>query len=1057
MGDGNGGTDDAKLRELIRRRESYVHSLRENQFEEGLRRLLTDLYPDNAHFIYELLQNAEDARDSADAESRGATTVRFVLTETAIEVEHDGSRLFTSENVESITSIGKSSKRNDPTTIGKFGVGFKAVFAYTDSPEVHSGLYDFRIRDMVVPELLPRALHSGLGTRFVFPFNHPEKSPSKAVSEIEDGLRSLGDNTLLFLQHIRHIEYMLPDGSYGSLKRDDLDGGVIEISSTHPNEPPRVSRWLRFESEVEVGDERGDQKVCRVALAFGLKDDPLKEGGLPVRRIVPVDGQVSIFFPAEKETSQLRFHVHAPFASTVARDSIRACGANNELRDSIAELLAVSLPKIRDLGLLSVEFLGTLPIPEDRLAAFYEPLRKKAVDAFHNADLTPTRNGKHAKAGALFAGPARIAEAIGDDDLEYLTGYDAPLWTANAAQQQLREQHFLNSLAIDQWGWSQLAECFDALEEERRPFIEAWIEKKSDPWMLRLYSLLGECIQSPHSLSIDVDELRLVRVEKDEGHDHVVAGDAFFALNPEGSEPRRAPAGIYYVKPAVYQVGRSEQQRKLAKSFLESIGVRLYDEKAVIERMLRRYRTAPPQQPGPTYFKELRKFLFFWKANPLQIGLLKGVPFLVGVASEQLKWASGSQLCIDSPFKDTGLAEFQNVHKLFPLWDGYITEFKNDAIASFVEFVAALGGRTKLDVVKTSVSENPRCRELRADYRGDVRTSSNYVNEDYWISDLGSYLAPPSIEGSLLIWNAMIHADPKVATARFRPNSRFNTRIADSRLVHALREHAWVPTRNGEFAKPADVCDGDIRGDFHWSSTNGLLAKIGFAESARRRSQEYQAKSEQARSMGFSSAEEAESLAALVREKGVTFEEIESLVSKHRRALQPEGVIRNPERRRRVVLEERSNAPLKESVKRERTIQAGLQEDVLQARAYLRSKYTNVDRDLVCQVCGLAMPFRVGDLHYFEAVQCIRGLPQRFYENRLALCPTCAAMYQYARGTEFEEIRQRIIQSPAEANVGAVEIEVTLAGVERTLRFVADHWLDLKTVLEEPGDVVGVQ
>jgi hypothetical protein len=34
---------------------------RDNGFEEGLRRLLADLYPDNAHFIYEFLQNAEDA------------------------------------------------------------------------------------------------------------------------------------------------------------------------------------------------------------------------------------------------------------------------------------------------------------------------------------------------------------------------------------------------------------------------------------------------------------------------------------------------------------------------------------------------------------------------------------------------------------------------------------------------------------------------------------------------------------------------------------------------------------------------------------------------------------------------------------------------------------------------------------------------------------------------------------------------------------------------------------------------------------------------------------
>lgn len=118
-------------------------SQQENNFEEGIKRLLTDLYPDNAHFIYELLQNAEDPR---------ASIVRFTLTGDAVEFEHDGERLFDLRDVESITSIGASTKRDDPTSIGKFGVGFKAVFAYTHTPEIHSGEFHFRIRDLVLPE-----------------------------------------------------------------------------------------------------------------------------------------------------------------------------------------------------------------------------------------------------------------------------------------------------------------------------------------------------------------------------------------------------------------------------------------------------------------------------------------------------------------------------------------------------------------------------------------------------------------------------------------------------------------------------------------------------------------------------------------------------------------------------------------------------------------------------------------------------------------------------------------------------------------------------------------
>ena len=131
------------LEELRQKRLKWVEANRENDFEEGIRRLLTDLYPDNAHFIYELLQNAEDAK---------ATEVRFILKEDGIEFEHNGNRLFTLEDVKSITSIGISTKKDDATNIGKFGVGFKAVFSYTNTPEIISGKYHFRIRELVVPD-----------------------------------------------------------------------------------------------------------------------------------------------------------------------------------------------------------------------------------------------------------------------------------------------------------------------------------------------------------------------------------------------------------------------------------------------------------------------------------------------------------------------------------------------------------------------------------------------------------------------------------------------------------------------------------------------------------------------------------------------------------------------------------------------------------------------------------------------------------------------------------------------------------------------------------------
>lgn len=101
------------------------------------------MYPDNAHFIYELLQNAEDAN---------ASEVRFVLDSDRVTFKHNGSRIFSRADVDAITGIGFSTKRDDHTNIGKFGIGFKAVFAYTATPEIESGEFHFGIRDMVVPD-----------------------------------------------------------------------------------------------------------------------------------------------------------------------------------------------------------------------------------------------------------------------------------------------------------------------------------------------------------------------------------------------------------------------------------------------------------------------------------------------------------------------------------------------------------------------------------------------------------------------------------------------------------------------------------------------------------------------------------------------------------------------------------------------------------------------------------------------------------------------------------------------------------------------------------------
>ena len=55
------------------------------------------------------------------------------------------------EHVRAICSITFGTKSKNLNDIGKFGIGFKSVYAYTKRPEVHSGVEHFAIEHYVHP------------------------------------------------------------------------------------------------------------------------------------------------------------------------------------------------------------------------------------------------------------------------------------------------------------------------------------------------------------------------------------------------------------------------------------------------------------------------------------------------------------------------------------------------------------------------------------------------------------------------------------------------------------------------------------------------------------------------------------------------------------------------------------------------------------------------------------------------------------------------------------------------------------------------------------------
>src|SRR5690348_13229027 len=107
----------------------YAALRRENEIEygRGIGRIgpmmMANRYADRTHFIFELLQNAEDAMARRHAD--GARKVTFALTPSSLRISHFGAP-FTQSDVRGICGIGESTK--DLTSIGHFGIGFKSVY-----------------------------------------------------------------------------------------------------------------------------------------------------------------------------------------------------------------------------------------------------------------------------------------------------------------------------------------------------------------------------------------------------------------------------------------------------------------------------------------------------------------------------------------------------------------------------------------------------------------------------------------------------------------------------------------------------------------------------------------------------------------------------------------------------------------------------------------------------------------------------------------------------------------------------------------------------------------
>lgn len=1026
-----GQNHSADFQRLIERRRKFIDGLEANKGEINLD-IFEDFYPDRAHFVYELLQNAEDA---------GATEVSFTLLPDRLICEHDG-RPFTLGDVTSITGIHDSTKAQSQDKIGKFGVGFKSVFVYTQTPSVRSGDFAFQIVRQVLPaEISPDAALERR-TRFEFPFDNAKKPPKDAHGEVAAGLNGLDEKTLLFLTSLNSVKWRIGTGTVGEVLREKHSDVHFEVLKETGGKTTSSSQFLKFDQAVPGLEKQ------RVAVAFPLDLLPgisQFDGGRPLAeqlKIIPAEpGSVAVFFPAVNETSGLRFHLHGPFVPAMSRASIKETDANAPLFGQLATLAAKSLHRIKALDLLTPEFLAVLPNPQDQIPPRYQGIRAAIVEEMKSEALTPTHDRKHAPADRLIQARASLKSLLSADDIAFLVDHDdggPPLWAIGATQRNNRIDQFLTGLGIREWGLDQFIELLrqKARDEDGLFPVKpdenflSWLRGKSPAWTQELYALLQD---EANYKSYVLKSWRIVRLT--DGTLGLPGLSFFTAENASGDIP--------IVDKAVYTSGTSKKQQDGAKSFLSEIGVREIGKSEQVELILKRRYTKDAELPDDaTYFDDLKRFVALTDEQPDTARLFAG--FYVFQA-EDGNWYRPGNIYLDKPYLDTGLSAYYKPLKQDSDAEALHSRYGACGIDAkkLSKFAQAVGAKAGLGIQQGTCEHNADRNYL---YSVGGNWTYNGINRDYFIPRLGKLLETPSLDLSRLMWRTLtaLPSYPDYLQATYRNNASAGSHTAASRLVHELRAARWVPQGDGVFVRPADALRELLPEGFPFDPGDRWLKPVRFGETAARQSDQAKQDEATAQRFGFANADTARRFAERI--KDVPESRVEELLAELENRNKPAVLDRepaNPTRRADNVREQAANDPDKETELRVRSVPTSQKYDVkAQAETYLRERYRNKDGEMTCQICKGPLPFKLDDgQEYFETVPIFPDLRKHHAQNYLALCPNHSAMFRLVNGSR-ETMREAL--QFIEGN----ELSVVLAERDLTVYFSKTHLIDLKAVLE---------
>lgn len=998
------------------------------EYGEGTRHLsiLDRLYTDRTHFVFELIQNAEDA---------GATQILFSLFDDRLEVTHNG-RPFNERDVRGVCGVGEGTKAEDLTQIGKFGIGFKSVYAYTATPEVHSGGESFRIEDYVRPYAVASKPVDN-STLFVFPFDSKKISPEIACEEIGKRLRTLSSRTLLFLRKITDIEYKLPNSEDGMYLRETHDRGsgrqVSVIGQTNDKDEEEET-WLIFERSVPVP---GISETVSVEVSFRLESED--KGGKNSERIVKVkDSPLVVYFPTEKAT-RFGFLIQGPYRTTPSRDNIpKADEWNETLVKETSELIGDILSEIKDLGLLSVSFLEALPIrtedfPDDSM--FY-PIVESVRNTLIKEALLPSDDGSFVAAGnAKLARGADLRKLLTQEQLGQLFQSTATIkWlAADITQDRTPDLRFylINELDVEEVTPDGLA----------RRISHGFLSVQPDEWFIDFYVYLSgqEALwrsKGVYGPSAEGPLRRKPIIRCQDGQQR----SPFDELgNPIVFLPVGSRVEYHVVRNSIYE-------NKRVAEFMQWLGLVAPDIcTRVLNDILPLYNQDDFEIENDAHTEHVSVI-----ADAM--GLEESPHYSKMICElKNTTWALGTNA-------KTGRQRYDKPTNLFLQSPELQTFFEENANVWFL----AEEDVENIDWQKLGVQTGPviNCRGLHGfnyfvplcSLHGWHERGLDGFDPDTSIDELEHALINISLPKAAYIWNELLPPLVKFLHGSYQRASHKNydnaeSKEIDSKLCKILKNHTWLPVAVDEFKKPSECTIADLVGEL---KRNDYLAKaLGVQPDPEKLAQdvlksENELKREQAKALGVN----LDVLDYIINNP----EKIERLMKKDmatikNRPIFPARPVPNPERRQERIGEQLTGAPDKKYEKRERSVRTT--SGAIDPVTWLRNQYTNEADQLICQICEEEMPFRKRDgAYYFEKKEVLskKYLPKEHEAQYLALCPLCAARYE-----EFVKTDDEVMADLREEIVSAMDckIPISLGDEQTSIRFVEAHLHDLKVIIDD--------